>query len=105
MICEAGFPENDPTTAEAFWGTYGALERFLVPKQYGSVPEWEGIRRVPAFLRLETSGPFFVLYTSVFHRILDFNTGLDFYPGPFFICSPPQESPQQKSLPNKKAMR
>ncbi|MCP9751722.1 hypothetical protein EGI32_12190 [Ferruginibacter sp. HRS2-29] len=23
-------------------------------------------------------------FTSVFHRILDFKTGLDFYPGPFF---------------------
>ncbi len=25
-------------------------------------------------------------FTTVFHRILDFKTGLDFYPGPFF-CS------------------
>ena len=24
---------------------------------------------------------------TVFHRILDFKTGLDFYPGPFFILS------------------
>ena len=23
------------------------------------------------------------IFTSVFHRILDFKTGLDFYPGPF----------------------
>ena len=26
-------------------------------------------------------------FASVFHRILDFKTGLDFYPGPFFILS------------------
>ncbi len=26
------------------------------------------------------------IFVSVFHRILDFKTGLDFYPGPFF-CS------------------
>jgi hypothetical protein len=25
-----------------------------------------------------------VVLTLVFHRILDFKTGLDFYPGPFF---------------------
>ena len=25
------------------------------------------------------------LFVLVFHRILDFNSGLDFYPGPFFI--------------------
>ncbi len=25
------------------------------------------------------------IFVSVFHRILDFKTGLDFYPGPFFI--------------------
>ena len=24
-------------------------------------------------------------FTAVFHRILDFKTGLDFYPGPFFM--------------------
>ena len=27
------------------------------------------------------------MFVSVFHRILDFKTGLDFYPGPFFILS------------------
>jgi len=26
-----------------------------------------------------------VIIALVFHRILDFKTGLDFYPGPFFI--------------------
>ena len=30
---------------------------------------------------------FFPIFTSVFHRILDFKTGLDFYPGPFFLPS------------------
>jgi hypothetical protein len=25
------------------------------------------------------------IFDSVFHRILDFKTGLDFYPGPFFM--------------------
>src|SRR5215216_2667078 len=28
------------------------------------------------------------IFTSVFHRILDFNTGLDFYPGPFSFLTP-----------------
>jgi hypothetical protein len=26
-------------------------------------------------------------FTSVFHRILDFKAGLDFYPGPFLFLS------------------
>ena len=25
------------------------------------------------------------IFTTVFHRILDFKSGLDFYPGPFFM--------------------
>ena len=28
------------------------------------------------------------IFTLVFHRILDFKTGLDFYPGPFFMLIP-----------------
>ena len=32
-------------------------------------------------------------FVSVFHRILDFKTGLDFYPGPFFILPPSGSSP------------
>ena len=31
------------------------------------------------------SGTQVALYYSVFHRILDLKTGLDFYPGPFFL--------------------
>ncbi len=27
------------------------------------------------------------IFASVFHRILDFKAGLDFYPGPFFFAS------------------
>jgi hypothetical protein len=26
-------------------------------------------------------------FATVFHRILDFKAGLDFYPGPFFIIT------------------
>ncbi len=26
-----------------------------------------------------------IIFVTVFHRILDFKTGLDFYPGPFFL--------------------
>ncbi len=29
-----------------------------------------------------------VIFVSVFHRILDFKAGLDFYLGPFFILRP-----------------
>ena len=28
---------------------------------------------------------FHIIFVSVFHRILDFKAGLDFYLGPFFI--------------------
>jgi hypothetical protein len=30
------------------------------------------------------------IFTTVFHRILDFKIGLDFYPGPFSVLSPPE---------------
>jgi hypothetical protein len=30
---------------------------------------------------------FHTIFVSVFHRILDFKAGLDFYLGPFFILS------------------
>ena len=29
-----------------------------------------------------------IIFVSVFHRILDFKAGLDFYLGPFFILYP-----------------
>jgi len=29
-----------------------------------------------------------IIFASVFHRILDFKAGLDFYLGPFFYFSP-----------------
>jgi hypothetical protein len=32
---------------------------------------------------------FHTIFVSVFHRILDFKAGLDFYLGPFFIFIPP----------------
>ncbi len=31
---------------------------------------------------------FRIIFVSVFHRILDFKAGLDFYLGPFFILYP-----------------
>ena len=31
----------------------------------------------------------------VFHRILDFNTGLDFNPAPFFARSPAKKTPAE----------
>lgn len=33
-----------------------------------------------------------LIFVMVFHRILDFKTGLDFYPGPFFISGGPCRS-------------
>ena len=33
---------------------------------------------------------FHTIFVSVFHRILDFKAGLDFYLGPFFIFIPSQ---------------
>jgi hypothetical protein len=32
---------------------------------------------------------FIHIFTTVFHRILDFKNGLDFYPGPFFLVATP----------------
>ena len=29
---------------------------------------------------------FHIIFVSVFHRILDFKAGLDFYPGPFYFA-------------------
>ncbi len=31
------------------------------------------------------NGNFHIIFVSVFHRILDFKAGLDFYLGPFFL--------------------
>ena len=36
------------------------------------------------------SNDFPLIFTTVFHRILDFKTGLDFYPGPFYFTIYPQ---------------
>ncbi len=52
---------------------------------------WVGIRFHP-------SGTPIALYTSVFHRILDLKTGLDFYPGPFFLTLIPTQKPQMRIL-------
>lgn len=35
-----------------------------------------------------SNGKFRIIFVSVFHRILDFKAGLDFYLGPFFIFIP-----------------
>ncbi len=32
------------------------------------------------------STEFYLIFVSVFHRILDFKAGLDFYLGPFFYA-------------------
>jgi len=35
-----------------------------------------------------SNGKFRIIFVSVFHRILDFKAGLDFYLGPFFYFYP-----------------
>ncbi len=40
-----------------------------------------------AFFRLKISGTHLAFIIMVFHRILDFKTGLHFYAGPFFYRS------------------
>jgi len=39
------------------------------------------------FSALNNNGIYFAFKNSVFHRILDFKTGLDFYPGPFLFST------------------
>jgi hypothetical protein len=49
---------------------------------------------------------FTYIFTSVFHRILDFKTGLNFYSDPFFMPSPVAEAfaqvAQSNGVPHKK---
>lgn len=40
-----------------------------------------------------------IIFVSVFHRILDFKAGLDFYLGPFFILYTPDLA-QNNSFPS-----
>jgi hypothetical protein len=42
-------------------------------------------RSAEAFFRLKISGTHLVFINMVFHRILDFKTGLHFYAGPFYF--------------------
>ena len=42
-----------------------------------------------AFFRLKISGTHLAFIYMVFHRILDFKTGLHFYAGPFFFIGVP----------------
>jgi len=63
--------------------TYSTLVRIFYSIFNRSFSETCHLKNTPMWVLEIMEKP--ITFTSVFHRILDFKTGLDFYPGPFFI--------------------